>query len=214
MDDRPRLQMAGSRRRAPPRSIGPTDRRRRHDRGVLREERARQADTRPLLPACARLRRISSGPRRTTSRGSRGRSCAVAERSVSGSGSSATSTRTPSRWRSRGVWCSTSRRSRASAGRRIRFDPKGIGSAWAPFSVPAPTAGGSRRPGSARVGRQILESLAASQPVDVAGAVPRIEAAVADALGHVRAHALPYFDRVSEWARHPARLAADEEVIP
>ena len=76
---------------------------------------------------------------------------------------------------------------------------------WWHVAAPAPRA---------QSVEQILASLAASQQVDVAAAMPRIEAAVADALGHVRAHALPYFDRVSEWARHPARLAADEEVIP
>ena len=68
---------------------------------------------------------------------------------------------------------------------------------WWHVAAPAPRA---------QSVEQILASLAASQQVDVAAAMPRIEAAVADALGHVRAHALPYFDRVSEWARHPPRL--------
>jgi hypothetical protein len=61
---------------------------------------------------------------------------------------------------------------------------------------------------------QLLASLAASQQVDVAAAMPRIEAAVADALGHVRRHALPYFDRVSQWADARLDSGPDEEVIP
>lgn len=60
---------------------------------------------------------------------------------------------------------------------------------------------------------QLLASLAASQQVHVAAAMPRIEAAVADALRHVRAHALPYFDRVSEWARHLDGLGAGEKGV-
>jgi hypothetical protein len=93
------------------------------------------------------------------------------------------------------------------AGYRFRlgafFAPHG--DHWWHVADPAPAAANVQ---------QLLESLAASQRVDVAAAMPRIEAAVADALGHLRAHALPYFDRVSEWAGHADRLGTDEGVAP
>lgn len=76
------------------------------------------------------------------------------------------------------------------------------GDRWWHVADPVPTA---------RSVEQLLASLAAAQEVDVAAARPRIEAAVADALGVVRGHALPYFERVAQWADG---LGSEEETTP
>lgn len=47
-----------------------------------------------------------------------------------------------------------------------------------------------------------LKSLASPPKVDLATALPRIHQTVDDAVARIQEHALPYFERVSVWARN------------